>query len=137
MLADADGKPKVGASAKTLGVRVSPDSKPDLPVDGEGCVLPATGGMSVAPSWRQLPPWRIPKRLQAVAGEAIGSDALICWRIGEGAFVRGPVADKLVLCPDEGEAPVHGVVEPSTRMALDQYQGALFATREQWVRDEE
>ena len=136
MLADADGRPKAGSSAQTLGVRTPPEKKIDLPVDAEGCVSPATGGMSVAPAWRLLPPWRIPKRLRPLSGDATGSDSLVCWRMSEGPFVRGAVSEKLILCPDEGESPTHGVVEPSERMLLAGYQAALDATLDQWVKDE-
>src|SRR6266513_2698101 len=95
MLADGD-KPLVGNTAKTLGVRVPPAPNPDLPVNADGTVNPRTGGMSVVSHWRHLQVWRIPRRLstrflgdKGVHG-ASGSNALVCWRMGEGPFHEAP-----------------------------------------------
>jgi hypothetical protein len=128
MTRDGD-HPKVGATAKTLGVRVPGD----LPSD-DGQVSPGTGGMSVAPSWRDLPPHRIPRRLLHLAPDAAGSDADACWRMGVGPFEAGAVAEGLSLRPDR---PDHGLVEPSERMTLERYQAALAATRDLWQIDED
>src|SRR5262245_5119252 len=87
--------PKIGPTARALGVRVPRD----IPV-ADGLVSPGTGGMSVAPSWRELPPWRIPRRLNHLAPGAAGNDTDACWRMGEGPFEAGVVADRLVLRPD-------------------------------------
>jgi hypothetical protein len=46
MKAGADGLPTLGRSARSLGVRVD-GPHADVRVDQGGCVLPATGGMSV------------------------------------------------------------------------------------------
>ena len=54
-----DGKPLVGDSAATLGVRLPPDKHFDIPVEADGTVMPLTKGMSVAPNWRSLPRHRI------------------------------------------------------------------------------
>jgi hypothetical protein len=54
MTKDGD-EPKVGPSARSLGVRVPND----IPAP-DGKVTPGSGGMSVAPAWGDLPPWRIP-----------------------------------------------------------------------------
>src|SRR5207237_9007119 len=93
MLAD-DGKPRI-SSTKGLGVRVRPDAHFDIPVDQSGNVRPATGGMSVAPAWRVLPFFLIPKRLGPLCRGARGSDLLHCWRMGDGPFMDGPVAERL------------------------------------------
>ncbi len=132
----------MGVTANTLGVRVPPDAHPDLPVNSDGTVTPRTGGMSVAPSWRLLPPWRIPRRLgtkslgaKGVQG-ARGSDALICWRMGVGSFAEGMINDLLLFRPDPADSTIHGVVEPAVAMPQADYQTALAATRDEWQKDE-
>jgi hypothetical protein len=67
MLPDG-GYPKVGRSASTLGVRVPVDIEPD----GTGNVHPGPHGMSVAPSLRDLPVHRVPKRLRHLREGANG-----------------------------------------------------------------
>ena len=59
MLPEGD-HPKLGASARTLGVRVPRDIEPDQ----NGDVQPGSRGMSVAPSLRDLPVEWVPKRLK-------------------------------------------------------------------------
>jgi hypothetical protein len=129
-----DGKPKVGNSPTTLGVRVPPDKNADLPVESDGTVRPNTGGMSVAPAWRHLPRWRISRRLRGQIEGASGSPNVFCWRMGSGPFIAERVATHLLLHPDSS---AHGTVEPDRQMPLSDYQGALAATRDQWVIDEE
>ena len=128
MIKDGD-YPKVGPTAKTLGVRIPGD----IAVQG-GLVSPGTGGMSVAPSWRQLPQHRIPKRLKPLVPEASGSNECSCWRMGEGPFESGVVAEDLDLRPDNSQ---NGLVEPTRRMSEDDFQARLAATRELWVLDED
>lgn len=122
-------QPKVGPSARTLGVRPGIDVTPDP----NGNVRPETGGMSVAPSWRVLPPWRIPKRLDSMVPGATGKDEDACWSFGEGPFECSPVNDQLSFRPDSAD---HGLVEPAAIMNLDDFQAALAATRDEWVIDE-
>ncbi len=129
MLPDGD-KPRVGAEAKCLGVKVPGDMTPTE----QDTVRPGMGGMSVAPRWQLLPPHLIPKRFREFgAPDARGSDKLVCWRTGSGPFVLGAFAPRLVLRPD---SPRHGVVEPDQEMALDAFQLALAATRDEWLREE-
>ena len=135
MTVDADGSPKVGTTARSLGVRVRsrPEDPEDIAVDS-GHVAPGTGGMSVAPSWRDLPPWRIPRRLMHLVPKAFGKNEDACWRMGDGPFKAGHVAEGLSLRLDR---PKHGVVEPNNRMTLGAYRAALAATRDRWTIDEE
>jgi hypothetical protein len=133
MQADS-GLPAIGNLASALGVRLPPSKDADLPVDADGAVHPNTGGMSVAPSWRCLPPWRISKRLRGKVEGASGSANVFCWRMGAGEFAAERVAPGLQLNPD---SDTHGTVEPDRPMPLSEYQGALAATRDQWVIDEE
>jgi hypothetical protein len=123
-------KPRLGASATTLGVR----PEVDIPVDA-GTVHPGTGGMSVSPSLQELPPHRIPERLRSFVPNARGKNTLIVWRMGDGAFAAGPVAERLQLRPDPAGTS-HGFVEPEVRMSLSEYQEALHATRDLWEVDE-
>jgi hypothetical protein len=135
MLADGN-KPQVGSAATMLGVRVPPAANPDLPVDPQGNVRPASGGMSVAPAWRLLPVHRIPRRLRHLFPRAAGSNQLHCWRLGDGLFTAGPLAAGLYFRPDPHNAIRHGFVEPSQEMRLLDYQAALAATQLQWLVDE-
>ncbi len=90
--------------------------------------------MSVSDSWRNLPPFLIPKRLRkAGAPDARGSNKLACYGMGEGTFTSGDLSDALSLRLD---TPTHGLVEPRETMAIEQFQEALGQTRESWEVDE-
>ena len=132
-----DGRPQLGSTALTLGVRVPPDEYADIPVSADGLVEPRTGGMSVAPAWRLLPVHRIPRRLRAKFPRAAGKNALFLWHLGEGPFAEGPLADRLLFRPDPANPNRHGLVEPAARMPAGEYQAALAATQDQWTIDEE
>lgn len=127
---EQDGEhPMVGDTSYRLGVRAGTD----LPVDEHGNIRPGTGGMSVAPDLRSLPYFLIPKRLKLVVPGARGSNVRRCWKMGEGPFERGAIADGLELRPDD---PAHGVVEPSGLTSLAAFQAALAATRANWIDGE-
>ena len=96
-------------------------------------MTPGTGGMSVAPHWRDLPRHRIPARLRQIIPAASGSNLDACFRIGDGEFASGRLAARLQLRPD---SPIHGCVEPDAVEPLAQYQADLAATRDQWIIDE-
>ena len=122
--------PRVGNTARSLGVR--PGS--DIATDDSGDVSPKSGGMSVAPSWRELPPHRIPRRLSHLVPGACGNNIDFCWRLGEGAFEDSPVTPLLSLRLDR---PDHGLVEPTCVMPILSFQDALAETRKEWIVDEE
>ena len=125
-----DGEyPRVGASKGELGAMIGPGHGNDLSMNAAGLVLPKTGGMSVSPTWRDLPAHRIPRRLQTLCSKAAGKNEMHCWQFGEGAFIAGPVSEMLFLRPDQ---LAHGVVEPDHEMPAQEYQAALAATRERW-----
>ena len=133
-----DGEhPEVGRGAKLLGVRCGMGESDDLPVNGDE-VEPGTGGMSVAPSLDALPSHRLPRRLKTKYpdrfSDAAGSDRLHCWSMGEGEFLAGPVASDLVLRLDPERPNQHGFVEPDKKMLLTDYEKAIAATRELWIR---
>lgn len=134
---DDGGKPKVGSGAKMLGVRVAPDPHADIDVDSQGNVHPQTGGMSVAPDWRKLPYFLVPKRLKAIRPDARGSNELVCWSMGAGPFVQGAVNSNLVLRPDQNSSPKHGLVEPAQIMSIAEFQDYLTQTVGEWIRDED
>jgi hypothetical protein len=79
----------------------------------------------------------IPRRLRATFPRAAGKKNAVLWRRGEGCFVEGPLADRLLFRPDSEQPDSHGFVEPVAPMPVGEYQAALAATRDQWVIDEE
>jgi len=133
MKADDDGKPVVESSSKGLGVRSGgPDADVDL--DDSGLVILNAKGMSVAPSWRELPFHRIPKRLKHMAPKARGSDDTSCFRMGKGRFESDYLATGLTLIRD---SPTHGVVAPLNNTTLEQFQRHLAETKGQWTIEED
>jgi hypothetical protein len=121
MKAADDGLPEVGPFNFALGVRT--DGPPlDIPVDRDGYVEPQAGrgkGMSVAPhDPRNLHPRHRPPALD-------GTGTYPIWRISRrdlGARLRYRTT-----------SATHGVIEPVERMTLEEYEGALAATRTAWV----
>src|SRR5205085_802621 len=94
---------------------------------------PKTGGMSVAPNWRDLPPHRIPRRLNNLVPKATGNDRLVCWTLGNLQFIEGAIAIELFL---RTANPRHGLIEPSISMSFKTYTDALTATQDLWVKVE-
>ena len=125
-----DGRPSVGPSARTLGVRVPAD----IAEDTNHMVHAKTGGMSVAPAWRELPTHRIPQRLKSPeVPDPRGSNLDACWRMGEGPFFDSPLVGRLRLTVD---MPGHGAIEPEATMPLSDYVHELSNTQSLWVIDE-
>ena len=125
-----DGQhPLVGASKNALGVVIGHGHNDDLPMNAQGLVIPKTGGMSVSPTWRDLPGHRIPRRLQFLCSKATGNNLADCWQLGEAPFIDGPVTTTLSLKIDH---PAHGIIEPSNEMEVGEFHAALSATRERW-----
>jgi len=134
MRKEDEGKPLVEATGKGLGVRGQPvNDVVDVDLDPDGKVVLNSKGMSVAPSWRDLPHHRISKRLRNQFPAARGTIDIWCFTMGEEPFADGPVADGLDLKID---APKHGVVVPRLSIPLDQYQADLANTRDYWTIDE-
>src|SRR5438105_7736955 len=124
------GMPRLGESARCLGVRVPHDIAPDQ----SGTVVPGPQGMSVAPSLRQLPAHRIPMRLIHLAAHAAGRNDDHVWSMGEGEFVSDALCPGLAL---HVTSERHGVVCPDTAMKLAIYVQALATTRQIWSIDED
>jgi hypothetical protein len=97
--------------------------------------------MSVAPTWTDLPSWRVPERLASkIRGASGNKDADRIWSLGTGGFIDSPVAAGLCLRVDEPKRgvnkPEHGNVEPDVACSLDEFETNLGATRSSWVVDE-
>jgi hypothetical protein len=57
--------------------------------------------------------------------------------MGEGEFVAGPFAEQLVFRPDPLAPDKHGLIEPEMSMSSADYEAAITATRDRWIRWEE
>jgi hypothetical protein len=126
MMRDADGQPTIGNDA-ALGIRLNTDVR----LDGDGNVIIENKGMSVFEGWRDIPFNRKPERL---GGR--GPDDTFCFRLGDGPFVSGPLADQLDLLAPMGKNPKHGGVRPAQLVSLAVFRANLQATRGNWVFDE-
>lgn len=129
MTRDGD-KPKIGPTARTLGVRVPPNPHVDIQVNADGTVEPGRGGMSVSPDVQSLPKSRVSPRYKRMKPNAHGPYGDVCWRMGDGPFADGNVSDRLVLRVDSSD---HGVIEPAYQMPVGEYQQALAATEDAWI----
>ena len=134
-----DGLPRVGAAASKLGVRpgyaedeMDPEDrikpgdavKPDIWVDEAGMVRPGPGGMSTA-----LPPIDnlVPHRRPPKHG---GDDP--SYEVYE--LDTDELPDELQHRNDPYGPTRHGFIEPAREMSLEEYQEALYSTRELWRR---
>jgi hypothetical protein len=129
MKKDEDDLPVVEQSANGLGVRPGTD----VDVDAQSNAIANGKGMSVSPSWRDLPVSRIPQRLRGKVRGARGPNNRFCFRAGNGLFQPGAFATGLDLVPD---SPRHGCIAPAQTVPLTQYQNDLAATRPDWQIDE-
>ena len=128
-----DGLPVVGAtSSSELGVRPGVD----ISIDATGNVVLDESGMSVVPNWRNLKVYRISKRLRHIVPGAKAAENIACFTLGVGPFHKGLVTSGLELIPDQGTAPIHGVIAPMHAVPLAQYQADLENTRAAWQIDE-
>jgi hypothetical protein len=131
-----DGLPVVGDRSKELGVRVPPNPHADVDVDATtNLVVLNQKGMSVAENLRRLAPHLIPTRLSSIVPLAKGRGNLRCYRLGDGPFAPGPIADGLELVLKPGATDTGNIV-PSAVVTLAQFQHDLAATRALWVEDE-
>ncbi|MCL2724914.1 MAG: hypothetical protein FWD69_10815 [Polyangiaceae bacterium] len=117
--------PLVEASARGLGVRPS-----DLAPCQLGLAHPNRGGMSVAPTLTDLPPWRVPERLGHLVEGACGPDSDRVWVVGTGAFSNGAFAQGLTL---RVTSKNHGNIEPDEQCPFAQYEAHLAATAMLWA----
>ena len=122
MIEDADGLPKLGATARTLGIRPSGQFG-DIIVTGGGLVFPGTGGMSVSP-W---PPENIEKHRRPEEFGGTRKDPV--WEMDTEDLPR-----ELRYQPDPEKPSVHGYIAPTRWMSFSEYQRVLHGTRALWVR---
>lgn len=117
MKMSSNGLPLTGRSARMLGVRIG-GSNADISVDSSGCVIPNTGGMSVAPdSPQNLPKHRLP---QSLGGE--GRDPVF-------QFSLSRLTANLQCRRDTVK---HALLEPRHRCELAVYEQHLCDTQSQW-----
>lgn len=138
-MAEQNGKPKIGRSARLLGVRPNIDINiKQIPmgyVDEQGYLLPEfqrkfseeliivairdTKGMSVSLSIEGLPTFRKPIRFGGT-----GKDTL--WRIDNSI-----IAGDLHAVQD---SPTHVSILPRVTMSLEKYESALANTQKYWEK---
>ncbi len=85
--------------------------------------------MSVSPTLGSLPTVRVPARLNHLVPGARGKDGDRIFRIGAGPFKPGPITGTVELFVDHA---THGVIQPSSKMPLTEFEIALASTRESW-----
>lgn len=117
MKMSGDGLPEVGATARTLGVRVGID----IVAGPDGLVRGGFGGLSVVPdSPRHLPEHRRPPEFGGISKDNV-------WVIAVSAL--GP---DLVYREDADMPGAHGFVEPARAMRLVEYERASALIRDAW-----
>lgn len=122
MTPDEVGRPRLGNTSRTLGVRVPQDIVPD----GDGYVQPGAGGLSVAPdSMWNLPHHRRPRSLGR-GSTGPGVDRVYS--------VTSPrLSDcSLQVRPDPIAQDIHAFVEPSERTLLEDFRRCLERTKPYW-----
>ena len=138
-MAEENGKPKMGRSARLLGVRPSIDidieQVPKDWLDEQGYLLPETErksseesvtvairntkGISVSLSIEALPPFRKPPKF-----DGIGKDPL--WQIDDSKILGDIEAVQ--------DSPTHVSIWPSATMLLEKYEAALAQTQNEWEK---
>jgi hypothetical protein len=140
-MAEQNGKPRVGRSARMLGIRpnidIDVEQMPAGCLDEHGCLLPEaerryqgesiavaiknTRGMSVSLSIEGLPAFRKPTPFGGT-----GKDPL--WQIDDGKITGDLEAIQ--------DSPTHVSILPSVTMRLDKYEAALANTQNDWKKVE-
>jgi len=138
-MAEQSGKPKIGRSARLLGVRPTIDINIEqMPIgclDEQGYLLPETQrklygdlvavavrdnkGMSVSLSIEGLPTFRKPAKFGGM-----GKDPL--WQIDDSIITGDLEAVQ--------DSPTHFSIMPRVTMALEKYEAALENTQQYWQR---
>lgn len=125
MTLDASGSaPRVESSARGLGVR-----RKDLAPCEQGLAHPNRGGMSVARALIDLPPHRVPQRLDYLIEGASGSNLDRVWVLGDGTFATGPLSLGLAL---RVTSATHGNIEPDQKRPFVEFEAHLAATATMW-----
>jgi len=119
MRSDPNGQPVCGQDRRTLGVKPGAAPEGDIPIDSAGNVLPANGGMSIAPG----DPLHLPKhrRPRELGGE------------GRDAVFQLPTAALYPALALRLDRPEHGLIEPSEPCRFIAFQNAPHATQPDWI----
>lgn len=120
MQAAEDGYPILGAGTRTLGSRPGID----IPVE-EGNVEPETGGMSISPNDAM----NLPRHRRPPEFDGTGRDPVF-------EMDDGDLGPALRHRPDPERPSLHGFVEPKATMSFEDYQAAIWQTRESWTKVE-
>lgn len=138
-MAEQNGKPKIGRSARLLGVRpgidIDIEEMPTGYLNDQGYLLPEskrefqgklvtvavrkTKGMSVSLSIEALPPFRRPAKFGGT-----GKDPL--WQINDKNIMGDLQAVQ--------DSPTHVSILPRVTMSLERYETALANTQNHWER---
>jgi hypothetical protein len=119
MREDTDGMPILGMGSRTLGIRPGNMLTPDVDaVNPTDIVVPGDGGVSVTPDDPANLPY--PRRPMSLGGK--GRDPV--WYIE-----ADDLTPTLQSIPD---SPIHGAIEVSGPMSLQEFQDAVAATRSKW-----
>jgi hypothetical protein len=124
MKREADDLPLIASASNALGVRHGID----IDIDAQQNAVINEKGMSVSPTWKDISPRRVPKRL---GGQ--GSNNTAVFVFGSGPFQQAVIAKGLELLPDR---TTHGVVRPTNVVPIAQFEADLAATRADWRIDE-
>jgi hypothetical protein len=140
-MAEQNGKPKIGRSARLLGVRpdididveqmpfssvneqgyLKPEADHESPGETVAVAIRNTKGMSVSLSIEGLPAFRKPSTFGGT-----GRDPL--WQIDDSKIVGDLEAVQ--------DSPTHVSILPSATMLLEKYEAALAKTQNDWERVE-
>ena len=130
MLKDDNDRPKVGQGFCQLGARPK-----EIDLDAQNNATPTDKGMSVAPEWRLLSIFVLPKRLDPRGRCKL---PVHCFRRGKAPFQQMAFGTNLELVPDPPVHGVvsHGIVRPEQSVPVADHQKNLADTREEWEIDE-
>jgi len=130
MLKDGDDKPTVGQGFCELGARAN-----EIDLDAQNNAIPTGKGMSVAPEWRLLSVFVLPRRLDP-RGRC--KKPVHCFRRGTSPFQQMTFGTNLELVPDHPHQGVvnHGIVRPEQPVPEADHQQNLASTRAEWEVDE-
>lgn len=140
-MAEQNGKPRLGRSARLLGVRpgididieqmsagyidaqgyLRPEAEREDTKDAVAVAIKNTKGMSVSLSIEGLPAFRKPAKFGGT-----GRDPL--WQIDDSKIIGDLEAVQ--------DSPTHVSILPSATMLLEKYEAALANTQNDWVRVE-
>lgn len=119
---EVNGRPKLGNSASTLGVRLGTDIEADSNnlVHPPAYVPHGKNGLSCAPAISLLPRFILPVKWGGT------NKKTEVWRIDEQDLGSDLVAKQ--------DAPDHISIGPATSMTYDEFTAAIGATASRWVK---